>query len=98
MTLLHSNQNALGRNSVGDHFEAAGTGLHVRRYIEVGEHWCMSRRHAHRAVVVRSGIEYMARRDIGYAHQRIIGVRLVFIAERGTLRKAIKLRPGDFVR
>ena len=85
-------------DSVRDDDERARARLHAGSDVEERRDRRATGRDAHRGVVVRAGVEDVARRVVGDPHQRVVGRALVVIAIRARLREAVELRALDNVR
>src|SRR5436190_8386880 len=79
-------------NAVGDHFDCGRTGLSCGWHIKHRRDNGRASRNAHRAMVVRTGVEYVVCRGVSDANQGVIGSGKSIVAVIRTGGKAVELR------
>ncbi len=85
------------RDAVRNDIEIARADIDLRGYVERGRHDERTGRDTHRAVIVRARVRDVTACAMHDAHERVIGRRLQFVAERLGLRESVELRSGDRV-
>ena len=71
--LLDRDRFRLGSDAIGDYFDCGSTGLSCGWHIKYRRDDGRASRNAHRAMVVRTGVEHVMCRGVGDANQGVIG-------------------------
>src|ERR1700748_3456041 len=94
---LHSNVDGSGRDTVGNHDQAAGPGLLPGWHIELSRHDA-PKRDGHAAVVVRPAVENVSGSLVSDTHQREVRGSLLVVPVGRPLRHTVEQMPGNDIR